>query len=85
MIVRIDTKAWGVGGSNLNVGLTLSVLISNFDSPLGCLFITSKALLLCEYACSSRKKTFDSDMELPQIPVASLFFGGAANEKDGDT
>ena len=24
-------------------------------------------------------------MELPQIPVASLFFGGAANEKDGDT
>ena len=31
---RIDAKAWGVGGSNLSVGLTLSVLISNFDSPL---------------------------------------------------
>ena len=34
MIVRIDAKAWGVAGSNLSVGLTLSVLISNFDSPL---------------------------------------------------
>ena len=34
MIVRIDAKAWGGGGSNLSVGLTLSVLISNFDSPL---------------------------------------------------
>ena len=34
MIVRIDAKAWGVGGSNLSVGLTLSVLISNFDSSL---------------------------------------------------
>ena len=34
MIVRIDAKAWGVGGSNLSVGLTLSLLISNFDSLL---------------------------------------------------
>ena len=34
MIVRIDAKTWGGGGSNLSVGLTLSVLISNFDSPL---------------------------------------------------
>ena len=34
MIVRIDAKAWGVGGSNLRIGLTLSVLISNFDLPL---------------------------------------------------
>ena len=35
MIVRIDAKAQaGGGGSNLSVGLTLRVLISNFDSPL---------------------------------------------------
>ena len=30
----LTLRPGGVGGSNLSVGLTLSVLISNFDSPL---------------------------------------------------
>ena len=35
--VGLTLRPWGWGGSNLSVGLTLSVWISNFDSPLNIL------------------------------------------------